>query len=669
VKRLALVLMLMAAAPASAARPGPRLLYAKAAVVPQLRNAGVWHARPILVSGASAYRRGEFVYQDFLYDDHGAKGTPDPSDARLAGEPFSRNNGTLTYPTDPRYAQNAADLVELRVKPLKRATAFRITLNSMTDPKLVGVSLAIGDGPLQPFPGGAGVSVRAKRFVTIHDGQVDGGGSVRVNVRRRQFDVRVPGRLTGVQRIAAGVGLWGENGYLTPGVSATATEPGGGPGPAFFNVAFRRSEPLPDITSVYDILGDPAWWRDKAQAAALASGDISAFHADVDFDTLRSRKRDDSGVPKTGALDRILPSHFETEQGVDHADGCEGEPCPGPYRGRLQPYALYVPEKPRPARGWGSTLGLHPFGTNYNIYSGSFYQSQIGGRGKGSLVITPEARGPAGGYTGYALADVFDVWNDVARRYKLDRGASVVTGYSMGGIGTFEIAELYPDLFAAAQATAGADSTGMPENLRHVPMLMWNMAVDEEVTADKWIPTAQSLDDLDYRYELDIFAPGEHNTFAVEDTWGPVADYLGVLRVPRNPAHVTFSVSRPDLDHPELGLDSANHAYWLAAITAKDPKQPAKVDAVSYGIPLGDPPATETQRGAATVDGGHFPFPVLAYTRQYKEWGKTPARPREDRLVIKATGVESLVVDAKRAGLSCGAKVDAPGVRVRLAGC
>ena len=56
-------------------RPGPAILYRKPASSPQLSNHGVWHAKPILVSGTSAYRHGEFLYQDFLYDDHGAKGT------------------------------------------------------------------------------------------------------------------------------------------------------------------------------------------------------------------------------------------------------------------------------------------------------------------------------------------------------------------------------------------------------------------------------------------------------------------------------------------------------------------------------------------------------------------------------------------------------------------
>src|SRR5438309_1102230 len=52
------------------ARPGPAILYERQPVAPELQNTGVWKAAPILVSGAEAYRQGEFLYQDFLYDDH-----------------------------------------------------------------------------------------------------------------------------------------------------------------------------------------------------------------------------------------------------------------------------------------------------------------------------------------------------------------------------------------------------------------------------------------------------------------------------------------------------------------------------------------------------------------------------------------------------------------------
>src|SRR5215218_2474183 len=89
----------------AAPRPGPDILYAAPADAPQLRNSGPWRAQPILVSGAGSYRDGEFVYQDFLYDDHGANGGQrDPGDPRSGDDTFSSPNGTYTYPKDPAYA-------------------------------------------------------------------------------------------------------------------------------------------------------------------------------------------------------------------------------------------------------------------------------------------------------------------------------------------------------------------------------------------------------------------------------------------------------------------------------------------------------------------------------------------------------------------------------------
>src|SRR5215204_464366 len=45
--------------PSPAPRPGPDLLYSDGFRAPQLGNRGVWKAPPILVSGTTAYRRGE----------------------------------------------------------------------------------------------------------------------------------------------------------------------------------------------------------------------------------------------------------------------------------------------------------------------------------------------------------------------------------------------------------------------------------------------------------------------------------------------------------------------------------------------------------------------------------------------------------------------------------
>src|SRR3954469_13931272 len=119
---------------ASGPRPGPAILYAPPANAPQLENTAPWKAEPILVSGSAAYRDGEYLYQDFLYDDHGATGTPDPNNPLGPNaDLYSPAAGSVTYPTDAVYADNAADLVEFRVKPLADSTAFRVTLNSLKD--------------------------------------------------------------------------------------------------------------------------------------------------------------------------------------------------------------------------------------------------------------------------------------------------------------------------------------------------------------------------------------------------------------------------------------------------------------------------------------------------------------------------------------------------------
>ena len=714
---VALVLMVVAMpSSASAAslykgpapRPGPDLLYAKRPpVAPQLTNRKLWRAKPILVSGTTAYRKGEFLYQDYLYDDSGARLTTDPDDPRTAGNLFSTHNGTYTYPTAEAYANNAADLVELRVKPLRRKTAFRVTLNTLKDPSVVAVSIAIGgtEGELQEFPFGANVQAPAEHFLTVHPdgdamvgeltdaaGETTGTFPARVDLRRRQVQVRVPRRAWNPRRrsvrLAAGVGLWDADAgqYLLPATSRGESSPGGAGASsdpaAFFNVAFRGDEPFPAPTESEQAIVNAAWWRDRAQGTALAAGDISEFFARVRFRKLARRVRDNSDVPKTGAMDRIYGSRFELSQGADFTVDCftgDAATCPGQYQGRLQPYAIYIPKKPRPKRGYGLTLLLHSLSANYNQYLGTRNQSQFGERGAGSIVITPEARGPDEFYENYGAADVFDVWSDVARRYKLDPGWTVTTGYSMGGIGTFRLAAHYPDLFARIQPTVGDEGElEVLASLRNVPVLMWNNHGDELVNNAGFQETADELDALGYRYELDAFQPcanpgcsalfPNHLQLAINDWYAPAADFLGEARVERNPAHVTYVVN-PARNYPELDL-VGDHAYWLSGLELRDGAESGEIDALSHGFGVGDPEPGDTETGMGTLEGGNFGS--LLYTFQKKTWGERPSQPPQNRVVVSATGIASAVLHVKRARVACDVEVeiesDGP-LTVELAGC
>ena len=694
-------------------RPGPDILYRSLANAPQLQNSGIWHAKPILVSGTSAYRQGEFLYQDFLYDDHGARGQArDPGDPRTGEDTFSFPNGTYTYPTAPAYANNAADLVELRVKPLANATAFRITLNALKDPSLVATTIAIGDSPQRrAFPHGANAAAPAALFLTVHGQQADlvrssdsqtitPAPQVSVDKGRRQIQVLVshsawnPGERT--IRLAAATGLWNKAAgrYLVPSGAATASQPGGAEGlsdpAAFFNVAFRFHEPWQHTFPPVSVFNDPAWWRDRQQGNALADNDLP-FGAKVDFAKLEAGITDNSGVPSTGPMDRILASHFETKQGADYSTTC-GNPddCQGELRGRLQPYAIYVPQTPAPPDGYGLTLLLHSLAANYNQFGDSRHQSQLGERGAGSIVITPEGRGPDGWYYGHAGADTFEVWADVAKRYPLDPRWTAISGYSMGGYGTYKFATQYPDLFARANPIVGPPGLGiwvppsppqpggnksntnrMLASVRNIPFLIWNGTADELVPVAGPVAQAQTFDDLGYRYRFDLFTGTDHFQLAVNDQYAPAASFLGSHETRPNPAHLTYVVN-PTMDFPGVGT-VADHAYWLSGLKLRDPGGDAplgRVDARSEGFGLNDPAENPTQTNPGTLQGGNFP--TLAYVERSKSWGPEGQTNIRDVLHLDAENLAQVILHHSRARLSCHPQLDVTTdgpLTLKLAGC
>jgi hypothetical protein len=691
------------ASPANAVRPGPDALYQPAPSAPQLENAAPWRADPILVSGTHAYRGGEWIYQDFLYDDHGAVGSPAENtpygpDAHL----FSPTAGTYVYPTDPAYANNAADLVELRVKPLADATAFRVTLNTLKDPARTAFTIALGDGDAPvDWPHGAGVSSPAELFVTVHGDHAeltDAAGAVKspapsvaTDLVRRQIDVRVPHAAwdPGSRKVpvTVGVGLWDAKAgaYLkpTPG-SSTADTPGGGSpaGTAIVNVGPRLEEPWPDVNDPVapKTIGDAAaggmvqarWWRERAQADALQLGDVGAFRVAVDFAKLAARTDDDSAIPQTGPMNRILASAYSFGQGMDPEKVCfdlgsgfdAGAQCVGRLVGQLQPYTIYVPKKPRPARGYGLSLLLHSLSANYNQYADSNNQSQLGERGAGTIVITPAGRGPDGFYAGIAEADTFEVWADVARRYELDADWTIVSGYSMGGFGTYRLLARWPDLFARGFSVVGipGDHTNdQLASLRNTPILAWNATADELVNIQSSEQAVKDLTAAGLRFQELLFATADHLTLATNDEYGPGAAWLGDHRVERNPAHVTYVID-PKEDSAEANA-VADHAYWLSGIGIRDGKdgRTGTIDARSEAFGVGDAKPGPLKDGAGVLQGGaQGPMP---YRDRSQDWGPAPSAPKADRLVVKAANIASASVDAARAGLSCAPelKIDSDG--------
>ena len=690
---------------ASGARPGPDVLYAEAPRAPQLENTRGWKADPILVSGAQSYRDGEWVYQDFLLDDHGAtgvydRGTPYGTGAHL----YSPTAGTFTYPKDPVYAHNAADLVEYRLRATNKATAFRVTLNTLQDAERSAFTIALGspDAAKARWPHGAGVSSPADLFLTWHGSTAElrtaagdelPAPAVHVDLERRQVELAVPTSVWdprgGTVRTTIGVGLWDTvaGRYLAPKPGpATESVPGGGThnGVAIVNVAPRFDEPLPEFAGF--TMGDTAalgavkapWWRERQQSQQLTLGDVSPFSAEVDFGKLARKTRDDSGVPTTGSIDRIFASRFEFGQGVDPTKVCRsisagidaGPACIGSSVGQLQPYNLYVPEKPAPRDGFPLTLLLHSLSGNYNQYAGSKNQSQIGEQGVGSLVLTPAGRGPDGFYAGVAEADTFEAWNDVARHYRLDADTTTVTGYSMGGFGTYRLMARWPDLFSRGWSVVGTPGSANDQlaSLRNTPVMNWVAAGDELVNVASTERMQKDLTAAGLRYRHLLFPTADHLTLAGNDEYGDGAAWLGGARVDRDPSHVTYVVD-PREDSPSVG--TADHAYWLSGLALRDAKAAptGTIDVRSAAGGRGVPAVLPVQTGAGVVTGGQQP---MAYLERSQSWGEPLVEPAADRLVVTARNVGTVTIDVVRAGVTCATRLevttDGP-LTVVLSGC
>ena len=480
--------------------PGPALLYAKPPDAPQLQNTGDWHADPIGVCLSAAYRDGEYVYQGCPYDDEGG------------GNQYRWPNDTLlrnyTYPEDPAYRRNAADIIEVRAKPESDATLFRVTLNTMTSPDLYGLTLALGDSdrPL-PAPHGANTVLPAELFVTVHGelGDITDARTGRtlgehpdvfVDLARRQVQIRVPhaafdpGRDRSV-RLAAAAGLWdrGTDHYLVPRVTADRAHPGGAvlgdPHPsAFFDSAFRFHEPV------------EAPYLDNDQRRAIAAGDLSPFFADVDFGKLADgvdSPDDNSAVPTRGYITRVYASRFEKAQGR-RLPSDPGGPPPGagtqqggiqtgtgagqrgrfslqfgwPCRddcvpdlpGRLQRYTVFVPDAPAPRHGYSSLVWTNGYALRPgdDVAGPKDLFHQFANRpGDPTMVIDVDARGNDEWGFGESGAAIFEAIADARRHYDLDPERTAMGGFSSGAYMANKVALTFPDVFSRAFICDGLD--------------------------------------------------------------------------------------------------------------------------------------------------------------------------------------------------------------------
>ena len=93
------------------------------------------------------------------------------------------------------------------------------------------------------------------------------------------------------------------------------------------------------------------------------------------------------------------------------------------------------------------------------------------------VVISPQCPRDTG-WVPPALEALID---SIQRRYRIDSARIYVTGLSMGGFGTWELAERHPERYAAVIPICGGGDPSRAQNLRNLPVWAFHGAQDDVV--------------------------------------------------------------------------------------------------------------------------------------------------------------------------------------------
>jgi dienelactone hydrolase len=380
-------------------------------------------------------------------------------------------------------------------------------------------------------------------------------------------------------------------------------------------------------------------------------------------------------APRPGFHNRIFRSRQTLGEGVDVTANAGNDRTRGgggekpTFLSDWQPYALYVPEGYTPGRRAPLTIDGHSLDSSHNQYA---YASprrlrQLGDE-RGSIVVTPLARGTDTWYLDAGLVDVLEVWEDVRRHYDVDRERTAITGYSMGGYMTYRLGLLMPDRFSRASVYVGppayqlwpypapvqstpewlvpGNTNRIVENALNLPYEIVHGNLDElvpvsgvQAQVDTFLEAGNAV--RFYRHSAD-----DHLSFLLNDEWGRTRDFLGTHARERNPQRVRYR-RFPAMDLPERGL-RFDRAYWVGAIRVRDESGPAAsglVDATTHG------------RGGRRLEPRRalpqpVPGPTTPGTLTVQERAEGEELPRANAFEVTLRNVAGARFDLGRMGLT-----------------
>lgn len=126
------------------------------------------------------------------------------------------------------------------------------------------------------------------------------------------------------------------------------------------------------------------------------------------------------------------------------------------------------------------------------------------------IVVSPQ-RGPA--MRGWEPDLMIKFIQDIKKQYRVDRDRVYLTGLSMGGYGTWNIAMKYPAEFAAIVPICGGGDVGSIRRLRNMPVWCFHGAKDKAVKLSESATLVDSLKKINPRVKFTVYPDAEHDSW------------------------------------------------------------------------------------------------------------------------------------------------------------
>lgn len=211
-------------------------------------------------------------------------------------------------------------------------------------------------------------------------------------------------------------------------------------------------------------------------------------------------------------------------------------------------YLLFLPNEYRldAARRWPLIIFLHGSderGDDPELVKGNGIPAILeDGKNLPFIVVSPQCPTDLR----WSPEVVHELYQAVSLRLRVDPDRVYLTGYSMGGYGTWDTAEEYPELFAAIVPIAGGGDVQKAARLRKIPIWAFHGAKDENVPPDESIQMADAVKKSGGNVRLTIYPELEHDSWTVTYNNPDLYDWLLMHKrgSPEGPMAVLTAIGR-----------------------------------------------------------------------------------------------------------------------------